>query len=75
MTVNQTPRSFPLEGRRSSLRDGQNSRAALSASHIKRAELVEGVVCIGMPVRSRYGQPMGDSLLGWSVYRQLTPGS
>jgi Uma2 family endonuclease len=43
--------------------------------HLKKAELIEGVVYVASPVRvKKHGQPHSD-VLGWlSVYRANTPG-
>ena len=43
--------------------------------HLKKAELIEGVVYVASPVRvRRHGQPHSD-IIGWLVaYRSATPG-
>jgi len=42
--------------------------------HLKKAELIEGVVYMGSPVRVIHGRPHG-SIIGWlSPYRIATPG-
>ena len=43
--------------------------------HLKKAELIEGVVYVPSPLRARsHGQPHSD-IIGWlSVYRAATPG-
>src|SRR5438874_3939337 len=44
--------------------------------HLKKAELIEGVVYLGSPVRhDQHGQPDSD-ISGWiAVYRWATPGT
>jgi Uma2 family endonuclease len=46
-----------------------------ATSHIKRAELIEGVVYVALPVRSKsHGQPHGRLITWLGVYEAATPG-
>lgn len=46
-----------------------------SMPHLKKAELIEGVVCMGSPVRFlKHGQPHSDLGTWLGVYRAETPG-
>jgi hypothetical protein len=46
-----------------------------SMPHLKKAELIEGVVYVASPLRySRHGQPHSDIITWLGVYRAATPG-
>ncbi|WP_202804381.1 hypothetical protein [Baaleninema simplex] len=43
--------------------------------HVKKAELVEGVLYVASPLRYRqHGQPHSDIMAWLGVYRAVTPG-
>lgn len=74
MAVNQTPIIPPLEGGDHLSRD-EFERRYHAASHIKKAELIEGVVYVASPVRSKsHGQPHGRLVTWLGVYEAATPG-
>lgn len=73
MAVNQTPIIPPLEGGDRLSRDEFEWR--YHAAHVKKAELVEGVVYVASPVRSKsHGQPHGRLVTWLGVYEAATPG-
>lgn len=48
----------------------------MAASHIKKAELVEGVVYVAAPLRFRsHGKPHGDLITWLGNYKTATPGA
>lgn len=74
MTVNQMPIVLPLEAGDRLSRD-EFERRYYAAPHIKRAELIEGVVYVASPVRFRtHGQPHGRLITWLGVYEAATPG-
>ena len=42
--------------------------------HLKKAELIEGVVYMPSPVRTVHGEPHGSAMIWLGVYRVATPG-
>ncbi|NJM73205.1 MAG: Uma2 family endonuclease [Scytonema sp. RU_4_4] len=50
-------------------------RRYIAMPHIKKAELIEGVVYLASPVRFRsHGQPHGDLIIWLGTYKVSTPG-
>ena len=74
MAVNQTLIVPPLEGGDRLSREEFEGRYQ-AASHIKKAELIEGVVYVASPVRARsHSQPHGRLITWLGVYEAVTPG-
>lgn len=74
MAVSQTPIIPPLEGGDRLSRD-EFERRYQAVSHIKKAELIEGVVYVASPVRSKsHGQPHGRLITWLGVYEAATSG-
>lgn len=64
----------PLEGGDHLSRD-EFERRYQAARHIKKAELIEGVVYVASPVRARsHGEPHGLIITWLGVYKAITPG-
>lgn len=64
----------PLEGGDRLSRDEFGLRYQ-AARHIKKAELIEGVVYVASPVRARsHGEPHGLIITWLGVYKAITPG-
>lgn len=74
MTVDLSINSAPLEsGDR--LTRPEFERRYLASPHIRKAELVEGVVYVASPVRAtRHGRPHGIIMAWLGVYWTATPG-
>ena len=68
MAVSQTPIIPPLEAGDRLSRDEFEQRYQI-ASHIKKAELIEGVVYVASPVRAKsHSQPHGRLITWLGVY-------
>lgn len=74
MVANQTPIILPLEaGDRLSRYEFE--RRYHAEEHLKKAELIEGVVYVPSPVRSKsHGKPHGRLITWLGVYEAATPG-
>ncbi|MFB2937245.1 Uma2 family endonuclease [Aerosakkonemataceae cyanobacterium BLCC-F154] len=67
------PKILPLENGDRLTRTEFESRYE-AMPHLKKAELIEGIVYMGSPVRVIHGRPHGD-IVGWlSSYKIVTPG-
>lgn len=67
------PTVLPLEsGDRLTRHEFEIRYAAMP--HVKKAELIEGVVYLASPVRVKHGQPHGDIVTWLGTYRALTSG-
>ncbi|MBV9384920.1 MAG: Uma2 family endonuclease [Chroococcidiopsidaceae cyanobacterium CP_BM_ER_R8_30] len=74
MIANKTPSIPPLEGG-DRLSRPEFERRYHAAPHIKKAELIEGVVYVPSPVRARsHSQPHGWIITWLGVYEAATPG-
>lgn len=74
MVANQTPSILPLEGG-DRLSRYEFERRYHAAPHLKKAELIEGVVYVPSPVRSKsHGKPHGRLITWLGVYEAATPG-
>ena len=74
MVVNRFTKILPLEnGDR--LSRSEFERRYLAASHIKKAELIEGVVYVASPLRhEQHGRPHSRVMTWLGVYQALTSG-
>ncbi|MBE9048169.1 Uma2 family endonuclease [Pleurocapsales cyanobacterium LEGE 10410] len=74
MVVNRFTKILPLEnGDR--LSRSEFERRYLAASHIKKAELIEGVVYVAFPLRhEQHGRPHSRVMTWLGVYQALTSG-
>ncbi|HEY9852689.1 MAG TPA: Uma2 family endonuclease [Leptolyngbyaceae cyanobacterium] len=67
------PKILPLENG-DSLTRAEFEQRYEAMPHLKKAELIEGVVYMGSPVRVIHGRPHGH-IIGWmSTYSMVTPG-
>jgi hypothetical protein len=76
MTATQnTEYSVPILESGDRLTRHEFERRYQSMPHLKKAELIEGVVYVASPLRySRHGQPHSDIMTWLGVYRAATPG-
>ena len=73
-TIRDTQATLPLENGDRLTRDEFEQRYQ-DMPHLKKAELIEGVVYLASPVRvKKHGQPHHDLITWLGTYRALTPG-
>lgn len=74
-TQSNTPQDFPPLQSGDRLSRPEFERRYAAASHIKKAELIEGIVYVASPLRhEQHGKPHSRVITWLGVYQAMTPG-